>query len=267
MNQLAYPDGVMPLDFLVSSIEKDRKEETVDGLPGNVDYGFSYKGRKITINFMNEHRYGSYDYRLLRNELFELFDSYPYLFISDDYIPTRVIRINIDTSYTPERYGMWYSKLELEANISGLPFFETQYTTQDIEQDGYSALVAKYGLADGINIDYPHYTFTENTFNLWNGGNQSINPRNMYLVITVKNLKTDGNFTIENITTGDLFIYNAEVDGKDLVRDGMQLKVGNTNQLRDSNRHPIHLLPRLNEFKVKNGTFDEILFDFKFYTK
>lgn len=267
MKEINYPDGVMPLDFLVSSIEKERVEESVDGLPGTVDYGFSYKGREITINFVNTHSYDSYDYRLLRNELYALFDTYPYVYISDDFLPTRVIKINVDSSFIPERIGMWYSTLELEAKISGLPFFETKYTTQDVEKDGFDAIVAKFGLADGLNVEYPNYTFKGNSFDVWNGGNQTINPRNMYLSITVKNLKTDGNFTIENTTTGERFIYNEKVENQDLIRNGMKLNIGKYNQLRDSNRKPISLLPGINGFKITNGTFDEIQFDFKFYNK
>lgn len=267
MKKIDYPDGVMPLDFLVSSIEKERVEETVDGLPGTVDYGFSYKGREIKLNFVNTHYYNSYDYRLLRNELYALFDSYPYMYISDNYLPTRVIKINVDNSFQPERVGTWYSTLEVDAKISGLPFFETKYTTQEVESNGFDAIIEEFGLADGLNIDYPNYAFKTNIFDVWNGGNQFINPRHMYFMIAVKNLKTNGNFTIENTTTGEQFIYNEKVENRDLIRNGMKLNIGTYNQLRNSNRKPISLLPGLNNFKIKNGTFDEIQFDFKFYNK
>jgi len=268
MKEIDYPVGVKPLDFLVSSIEKERVEESVDGLPGTVDYGFNYKGREVTLTFWLRHFYGEHDNRLMNADVYNLLDSEPYFYISHDRLPSRVLKVTIDEQYMPERImHSPFSELEVKGSISGLPFWETKYTTQDIQQTGFDALVEKYGLADGINIDYPNYIFKENTFDVWNGGNQFINPRNMYLSITVKNLKTSGNFTIENITTGERFIYNEKVENQDLIRNGMKLNIGKYNQLRDSNRKPISLLPGLNQFKVRNGTFDEIQFDFKFYNK
>ena len=268
MNQLEFPVGVKPLDFLVSSIEKERQTETVDGLPGSVDYSFNYRSRDASLTFWLRHYHGEYDYFLMRNELYAFLDSQPYFYVCHNALPTQVIKITIDGSYQPERIvGSMYATLEVEVQIKGLPFFETIYTTQDIENEGFDAIAEQFGLADSINIDYPNYAFKTNIFDVWNGGSVTINPRHMYLVMTVKNLKTNGNFTIENTTTGEQFIYNEQVENQDLIRNGMKLNIGTYNQLRNSNRKPISLLPGLNSFKIKNGTFDEIQFDFKFYNK
>ncbi|PTJ02149.1 phage tail family protein, partial [Staphylococcus simulans] len=37
MNELKFPVGVKPLDFLVSSISKERITEKVEGIPGQID--------------------------------------------------------------------------------------------------------------------------------------------------------------------------------------------------------------------------------------
>lgn len=267
MNKLDYPVGVRPLDLLVSSIEKERKEQSIDGVPGVVDYGFNYKGREVKMNFMTEHYHDTFDHRLQRDEIYNLFDSYPFLYVSDDTVPSRVLKITIDGSFTPERYGYWYSTFEVDARITGLPFWQTKYTTQEIESSGYSAIVEKYGMADGINVDYPKYRFNTNTFSVWNGGNVTVDPRNMQLDIRIWNSTSNGNATIENLTTGDKFIMYREHTKSFINLFGTKILLGSTNWLRESNRKFITLAPGENEFKISNSTFTDVTFDFPFYYK
>ena len=241
MNKLNYPVGVRPLDLLVSSIEKERKEQSIDGVPGVVDYGFNYKGREVKMNFMTEHYHDTFDHRLQRDEIYNLFDSYPFLYVSDDTVPSRVLKITIDGSFTPERYGYWYSTFEVDARITGLPFWQTKYTTQEIEKDGYSAIVEKYGMADGINVDYLPYKFTSNEFTVWNGGNVTVDYRNMYLKINKNKKKLSINRT--------------------------KVLIGTSNKLRDTNRKFISLVKGINKIKITNGTFDSVAVDSPFYFK
>ncbi|SIN58659.1 Phage tail protein [Mycobacteroides abscessus subsp. abscessus] len=267
MNKVDYPVGVSPLDLLVSSIEKERKEQSIDGVPGVVDYGYNYKGREVKMNFMTEHYHDTYDHRLQRDEIYNLFDSYPYLYVSDNTVPSRVLKITIDGSFTPERYGYWYSTFEVEARITGLPFWRTKYTTQEIESSGYSAIVEKYGMADGINVDYLPYKFTSNEFTIWNGGNVTVDPRNMYLKLNLANVTTTGNLIIENVTTGEKFIYKEAISKKNLTIDGTKVLIGTSNKLRDTNRKFISLVKGINKIKITNGTFDSVAVDSPFYFK
>lgn len=267
MNKVDYPVGVRPLDLLVSSIEKERKEQQIDGVPGVVDYGYNYKGREVKMNFMTEHYHGTYDHRLQRDEIYNLFDEYPFLYVSDDTVPSRVLKITVDGSFTPERYGYWYSTFEVDARITGLPFWRTKYTTQEIQNDGYSAIVEKYGMADGINVDYLNYKVNYDEFTVWNGGNVTIDPRNMYLKLNLVNVTTTGNLTIENVTTGEKFIYKEAISKKNLSIDGTKVLIGTSNKLRDTNRKFISLVKGINKIKITNGTFDSIAVDSPFYFK
>lgn len=267
MNKVDYPVGVRPLDLLVSSIEKERKEQQIDGVPGVVDYGYNYKGREVKMNFMTEHYHGTFDHRLQRDEIYNLFDEYPFLYVSDDTVPSRMLKITVDGSFTPERYGYWYSTFEVDARITGLPFWRTKYTTQEIESSGYSAVVEKYGMADGINVDYLPYKFTTNEFTVWNGGNVTVDPRNMYLKINLTNVTTTGNLTIENITTGEKFIYKEVISKNNLSIDGTKVLIGTSNKLRDTNRKFISLVKGINKIKITNGTFDSVAVDSPFYYK
>lgn len=269
MNKIDYPVGVLPLDFLVSAIEKERYVENIKGIPGPIDYGFDYKDREVTLNFWLRHYHGEHDQKLLKSELYAMLDSQPYFYVSDDRLPTRVLKLAVDEPYLPDRInGSNISTLEFKCQIIGLPFWRTKYTTQDIETKGFEAIAEQFGLADGLNIDYPKYTFTENKFIVWNGGNVTLDPRNMPLKIKLKHLLTDGNFKLTNKTTGETFEYYAPRTGNTVDLDGVQAFVGyQLNRLRETNRKYISIVPGINEIEYSGGTMDDIQFDFPFYFK
>lgn len=267
MNEIDYPVGVTPLDFLVSSIERERYEETVNGIPGTIDYGFDFKDREITLKFQMEHYHDTFDFRLQRDELYNIFSSNNHLYVSDNLVPTRIIKLQVDGQFIPERYGYWYSTLEVTGKSVGLPFWQTKYTTQEIEASGYTAIEEKYGLADGINVDYPNYTFDNKIVYVWNGGNVTIDPRNMPLMIKVNNLTSNVNFTIINETTNEQFVYKKQIYPTTLTLDGTKVLLGPYNYLRDSNRKFISLKPGLNKLKFLNGEFDNVRIDFPFFYK
>lgn len=268
MNKINYPVGVLPLDFLVSAIEKERYVENVNGIPGNINYGFDYKDREVSLNFWLRHFHGEHDQKLLKSELYAMLDSQPYFYVSDDRLPTRVLKLAVDEPYLPERInGSNISTLEFKCQIVGLPFWRTKYTTQQIEASGYTAIEEKYGLADGINIDYAHYTFDEKIIYVWNGGNVTIDPRNMPLNIKINNIKASNNFTIVNDTTEETFIYKDKIDPTMLVLEGTKVLLGPYNYLRNTNRKFISIKPGLNKLRFLNGEFDNIRIDFPFFYK
>ncbi len=268
MNKLNYPDGLKPLDFLISSIEKERVEESIDGIPGSIDYGFNYKSREITLTFWLKYKHGEHDYHLQKNEINHMLDQFEYFYISNDNVPSRVIRITIDEAYMPERIQMSnFSRLEVSARVSGLPFWRTKYTTQELNDSGYSAIAEKYGMADGLHVDHLNYRYDKNEFTVWNGGNVTVDPRNMLLNINLTNVTTTGNLTIENVTTGEKFIYKESISNKSLNLNQTKVLIGTTNKLRDTNRKFISLKQGKNDIKITNGTFDSLSIDCPFYFK
>lgn len=268
LNKLQFPVGVKPLDFLVSSITKERISENVNGIPGSINYGFDYKEREITLSFWLKYSHNIYDYKLMRSELYEMLDTGEYLYIADDRLPSRILKVAIDDSYLPELVnGSRFSNLELKGTVIGLPFWRTIYTTQDIEKNGYSALVEKFGMADGVHLDYLTYTPKTNTFSIWNGGNVTIDPRHFDLSIRLLYATSKGNVTIENLTTGEKFIFYRQFENTHLNIFGSQVLLGNTNWLRESNRKFISLVPGENKIKVSNVEHQGVSFDFPYYFK
>lgn len=268
LNKLQFPVGVKPLDFLVSSITKERISENVNGIPGSINYGFDYKEREITLSFWLKYSHNIYDYKLMRSELYEMLDTGEYLYIADDRLPSRILKVAIDDSYLPELVnGSRFSNLELKGTVIGLPFWRTIYTTQDIEKNGYSALVEKFGMADGVHLDYLTYTPKTNTFSVWNGGNVTIDPRHFDLSIRLLYATAKGDVTIENLTTGEKFIFYRQFENTHLNIFGSQVLLGNTNWLRESNRKFISLVPGENKIKVSNVEHQGVSFDFPYYFK
>lgn len=268
MNKIDYPVGVTPLDFLVSAIEKERYIETVNGIPGNVNYGFDYKEREVTLNFWLRHYHGEHDQKLLKSELYAMLDSQPYFYVSDDRLPSRVLKLAVDEPYLPDRInGSNISTLEVKCQIIGLPFWRTKYTTQDIQRYGYDAIVEKFGLADNINLDFLTYTPTTNEFSIWNGSHMTIDPRHFDLSIRLLYATSKGDVTIENLTTGEKFIFKRQFENTHLNIFGSQVLLGNTNWLRESNRKFISLVPGENKIKVSNVEHQGVSFDFPYYFK
>ena len=268
MNKIDYPVGVTPLDFLVSAIEKERYIETVNGIPGNVNYGFDYKEREVTLNFWLRHFHGEHDQKLLKSELYAMLDSQPYFYVSDDRLPTRVLKLAVDEPYLPDRInGSNISTLEVKCQIIGLPFWRTKYTTQDIEKEGYEALVEEFGMADGINQDMAKYRFQSSVFSVWNGGNVTIDPRQMHLDIRIWHSTSKGNATIENLTTRDKVIIYREHTDSFINLVGSKVMLADTNWLRESNRQYITLAPGENKIRISNTNFSDVTFDFPFYFK
>ena len=105
-------------------------------------------------------------------------------------------------------------------------------------------------------------------FTVYNAGNVTVEPESSYLEIIANTVVTPGGFTITNKTTGDEFVFNAELNGLSLLLKGMDIRVSSIyNRFRDTNRRFISLAPGNNEFEVSGGTFDHIRFNFKYLYK
>lgn len=268
MNKIDYPVGVTPLDFLVSAIEKERYIETVNGIPGNVNYGFDYKEREVTLNFWLRHYHGEHDQKLLKSELYAMLDSQPYFYVSDDRLPTRVLKLTVDESYLPDRInGSNIFTLEIKGQIIGLPFWQSRFTTHHIQQYKYNANNELFGLGDNIHLDYLDYSFKIYEFDIWNGGNVDLDPRDMYIKYTLNNVTTNGNLTIENVTTGEKFVFKESLVNQTLYINQTKVNVGVVNRLRDSNRKFPTIKKGLNHFKISNCTYSSIDIDFRYLWK
>lgn len=267
-------------DIRVSSIPLITNRQEIDGFPGSLDYGSYYGDRPITVDFYIKSK-DDHDYPHLRDLLFELLvDTRPYYirevrttgeYEDDSYCKQK----KVESYVNGKQYNVAVNNTidldqvmkvgfgTIEYLTSDLPFAESIYTTKELNDTGYSALVEKYGLVDGIHSYNTKYKFTERNFTVWNAGNVTVEPETMYLKITATG--TNGVLEIRNKTTGDVFKVNAAFGG-DLVIDGMNTQLKGTNVFRDTNKRYISLASGKNDFEII-GQFTDITIDFRFYYK
>ena len=279
--------GVIVKDFIVSSVEFEEHHEDIEGMAGGVDNGVSIGRRSISVPITFE-SYDLLDFPLLRDKLFDLFHPSGYIYVQEmrrqktlsyDFVDFgqkpkyedgtenvlvggKRYKVRIASPFDFEQFKT-YGSTVLEFKTVGLPYSESVYTTKELNDSGYSALVEKYGLVDGINSDNTKYKFTDSNFSIWNAGNVTVGPETMYLKITATG--TNGVLEIRNKTTGDTFKVNAAFGG-DLVIDGMSTQLNGVNVFRDTNKKFISLSSDKNDFEVI-GQFTDITIDFRFYYK
>lgn len=266
MNHIPFPEGVMPLEIFIGSIQRDRIAEGFPGRSGVVDYGATDTSRPVEL-FLRMKSYDRIDYRLQRNEMYAVFDNMDGFYVVEDELPTRMLKVAMDDSYIPERLTEQYADVTINCRTLDKVYWESRYTTKELNDDGFDATVEKYGLADGIDDTMAQYRFTEDTFEVYNAGNVTIRPEDMYLEITLRGVTTDDVFTVKNLSTDETFEFRKAVSDRNVYIEGMSVYEGSYNGLRDTNRKFVSLQPGVNQFEVTGGTFNEITVDFRYLYK
>src|SRR5699024_3880036 len=165
MKEIKFPEGLMPLDIFVGSIAKERATETIEGRSGIVDYGTNYVDRSVELS-MWINSSDTTDYRLLRNELYALFDTGNAFYIEETRVPSRVLKVAVDESFIPDRLTIRNASVDVTCRTLDSVFWESTYTTLELHDSGYSAIAEKYGLVDNIDDEKVKYRFEpQNAFN------------------------------------------------------------------------------------------------------
>src|SRR5699024_6785839 len=162
MKEIKFPEGLMPLDIFVGSIAKERATETIEGRSGIVDYGTNYVDRSVELS-MWINSSDTTDYRLLRNELYALFDTGNAFYIEETRVPSRVLKVAVDESFIPDRLTIRNASVDVTCRTLDSVFWESKYTTLELHDSGYSATAEKYGLVDNIDDEKVKYRFEPGT--------------------------------------------------------------------------------------------------------
>jgi|SRR5699024_7865509 len=267
-NPLDLPKGITPLDIHISSIAKERETETIEGRNGKIDFGFTYRDREIDIEIYFRAK-NTKDYRLLRDEVYSLFDEVAY--ISETYEKGKLYRVSVDDSYIPDRLegNQRIATGEIKLTMPELPFSESVGTTQEIEKHGLDANDDFWQYGMGLqSIDRRlKYNHEGKRFEIYNAGDVPIHPFEQYLKITITNVRgSKDKFELHNKTTGDVFQVKEGVDiSRTIVIDGAEVTRDDTQYLRKTNREYITLAKGINEFEVKGANMAKVQMDFKFY--
>ena len=167
MQEIQYPEGLLPLDIFVSSLQKTVETETVPGVPGHILYGATHQQRTVELTMWLKSK-DSTDYRLLRNEIYALFDTGRFMYVAEKNVPSRVLKILIDNAYTPSRLTSTVAEVTISARTLDEVYWQSRYTTLELHDSGYDAIAEKYGLVDNIDDEKVKYRFgpTLDTTNL-----------------------------------------------------------------------------------------------------
>ena len=267
MKEIPFPDGVIPLEIFVGSVGKERTVDTVDGRLGVVDYGFNYTDRPVSL-FLRIKAADAADFRLLRNEVFAIFDVGSAFYVAEADVPSRVLKVVVDESYIPDRLTEEYADFDINCRTLDSVFWETRYTTLELHDSGYSATAEKYGLVDNIDDEKVQYRFTGNNFKVYNAGNVAVEPESMELEILIKNVVITDKMTIRNHRTGENHTYNfSTVNPSEYKIKGMMVHRSSVNVFRNTNKRFISLKPGDNNIEITGATFSEVIFNFKYYYK
>ena len=267
MKEIPFPDGVIPLEIFVGSVGKDRVTEAIEGRTGVVDYGFNYTDRPVSL-FLRIKSTDKIDFRLLRNEVFAMFDIGNAFYVAETDVPSRVLKVVVDESYIPDRLTEEYADFDINCRTLDSVFWASKYTTLELHDSGYSATAEKYGLVDNIDDEKVKYRFTESNFSVYNAGNVTVEPESMELEILIKNVVITDKMTIRNHRTGENHTYNfSTVNPSEYKIKGMMVHRSSVNVFRNTNKRFISLKPGDNNIEITGATFSEVIFNFKYYYK
>ncbi|WP_242264875.1 phage tail family protein [Bacillus cereus group sp. BfR-BA-01422] len=252
--------GIITRDFNPSSPSPKHNSEEMEGRNGAIDFGTVYEPRKINCSFYLK-AYDMWDYALLRDEVFKIFDSRQPFYIIDARNPGKRWRVKCNGSYDIEQQRM-YGFFDIEF-ISFSSFAESIGTTMDdFTFDG-----DLWQIGQGLIAEDTKYHHTTTSFRIYNAGDVTIDPRSMPLKIKYKG--KSNNLTIKNNTTGDLWSYNGVTTTLNdvITLDGVKAYRNVLGSIfKNTNWGLITLKPGWNDF-VLTGATDafEVEFDFRFY--
>lgn len=273
MNVIPFPDGVKPLDIFISSIDKERIEERLEGSNKTINYGSTYNKRDVELRLLLKAK-DTQDYRLLRNAVYAMFQKGDELYVSEEYERGKRYLITVDERFIPERFdnNQRFANATINCNKTELPFAESIGTTQDIQRDGINFDSGLWGFGMGLLVDeeshkYTHEVEKGDTFLIYNAGNVPIHPFEQELRIDISNVYRSTNFfELNNLTNGSTFKVTEQVSIADVITiDGANIWINNLEALRRTNRKYIQLDPGWNVFSIDGADSAEIVFDFPFY--
>lgn len=254
--------GIIVSNFDPYSPKPNTFREYINQRDGFEDYGTVYDGRRLEIRGGYIAK-DSYDYRLVRNEIFRLFDSREYFYIINDAEPSKRWYVKYDSPYSFKRTGnVGQFNIELFSNS---PYAESVGTTLD----GINFDSELWQIGQGLPLDEtPVYEHDTTTFRIFNAGDKDIDPRELPLKITFAG--GANNLKIINHTTDETWNYYVPTNDWDQITlDGIKATLnGGISIFSDTNRELITIKQGWNDFEVtgvNSGTSFLISFDFRFY--
>ncbi|QNG61785.1 phage tail family protein [Bacillus sp. PAMC26568] len=252
--------GLKCLSFIPESLSPQFFEDEDEGTDGSEIIGTKISKRILYSGFFMR-AMDHYDYQLLRDEIYKIFDPRKELFIIDKRLPGKRWKARNSTAFRPEYLDASEGTFDINF-ISPKPYAESIGTTMD----PFTFDSELWQIGQGLLTDDLIYKHATNSFLIYNAGDIAIDPRKVPLIIKYKGGST--NLQIKNNTTLDIWTYTGTTATNETIEINRTRTLKNTvvPVFGDTNRKLITLAPGWNEIELTgtSGSF-EITFDFRFY--
>lgn len=250
--------GIRVIDFIVESPAPRTITSDVGGMDGYRDLGTTYDGRTLRAR-LKVVAPEIYEFALIRNELFRIFDSREEFYLISEEEPRKRWRVKYDSPYTLSRKNLLNAEIDITFRS---PSAYSESIGSLLDPFTFDVELWQFGM----NIPLEDFSYSHNTrsFSIWNLGDKVINPRHDMLQIFYKG--ASNNLKITNTTTGDTWQYYGTTQARDTIMlDGVFSRLNGVSIFGKTNRKLISLAPGENKFILAgtNRPF-EISFDFRF---
>lgn len=255
--------GIIVNSFLVDAPAPITTKENIEGRNGFVDEGTVYDGRSLHLGLVTK-PVDRPDVMLFRNQIFKIFDSREYFYLINAGEPGKRWHVKYDSVFSLSQFVQGSKEETCSIDlVSNSSFAESIGSTGTdpitMDSDKWQAVGA------GLPLDEdPVYQQSVNEFNIFNGGDAEVDPRERYLLIQFQGASSG--LTITNRTNGDVFKYNGSTGSGDTLRiNRTMVTLNGANVFGSTNYGLIRLEPGDNDITVSGaaGAFT-ILFDFHF---
>lgn len=251
--------GLKLIDFTIDAPNMITETESIPGLDGHIDLGSQFAGRTMSASFKVFAR-DRYDYPLVRNLIFNIFESRQPFRLIDDREPGKRWLVKYSGTYSIRQLIATFGEFDI-GFISDSAYCESIGTS--LAPLTFDSELWQFG--QGLTMDEVSYVHKTNVFDIYNAGDVEVVPRKMYLKIEYKG--TSNNLKIKNETNGDEWTYNGTSNSGDTIKlEGVRSFKNNLSITPNTNFNLIKLVPGLNRIRLTgaSGSY-EIKFDFRFY--
>ncbi|MBL2068802.1 phage tail family protein, partial [Klebsiella pneumoniae] len=158
-----------------------------------------------------------WDYALLRDEVFRIFDSREAFYIIDQRNPGKRSLVKYSSPYSIDQ-NWKYGFFEIDFVTVKLPFAESIGKTTD--PNTFDSNLWQIG--QGLIAEDTKYTHNTTSFRIYNAGDVTIDPKEMPLKIIYTGWSEQ--LTIKNLTTGDIWSYGKStvIESSQIILDGVK---------------------------------------------
>lgn len=252
-------DNFIYLDFVENDVQIKTNTTEINGMDGVLTGASNFAPFDLELNFVFS-GVDIKDYHLFKSKLRSIiYQREPYYIWHSD-MPGKKYAVLPSATEIEDMYSR-NGKITLKFSVFK-GYSESLYLT-----DQFSLIDGKWQFEGGLVPDNTiKYIHNRSLFDIFNGSNDTINPRYSHKLIIRIQLATDTGFKIVNKATGDIFEYKGSLKAnQSFVIDGGYAYKDKERCGRQTNHGIITLAPGYNTFEVwgKISNFEiEFIFPF-----